>query len=176
MASPNWSRFGSEWNMGGFGSSLCPQSFDNFWFSRLIDGPLAHWGVWMGINTLRVGPLLCPDNVGILIFERYFLKFFRVQLFLSFFNFLSHLVLSQKYLHCFRGSSFVPTLTGQRERFQVSARSKSLRLTLPNYFKVLILVNYSQLLGYILRYRHRAGCKCTVQSSPYDRNYHSCSI
>lgn len=118
MASPNWSRFGSEWNMGGFGSSLCPQSFDNFWFSRLIDGPLAHWGVWMGINTLRVGPLLCPDNVGILIFERYFLKFFRVQLFLSFFNFLSHLVLSQKYLHCFRGSSFVPTLPVKERGFR----------------------------------------------------------
>lgn len=50
-------------------------------------------------TTLRVGPLLCPDNVGILIFERYFLKFFRLQLFLSFFNFLGHLVLSQKYLY-----------------------------------------------------------------------------
>lgn len=42
----------------------------------------------MGINTLRVGPLLCPDNVGMLIFARYFLDFCRVQLFLSFFYFL----------------------------------------------------------------------------------------
>lgn len=45
----------------------------------------------MGINTLRVGPLLCPDNVGILIFWRYFLEFCRVHLFLSFFYFFRKL-------------------------------------------------------------------------------------
>ena len=60
MASPNWSRFGSEWNMGGFGSSLCPQLFDNSWFSRLIDGPLAHWEVWMGINNAKGRSAIVP--------------------------------------------------------------------------------------------------------------------
>jgi hypothetical protein len=75
MASSNWSRFGSEWN-GGLIPSLCPDIRPNIRPGTRVyslSGPLAHWGEWMGINTLRVGPLLCPDNVGMLIFEsRYF--------------------------------------------------------------------------------------------------------
>lgn len=89
---------------------------------------------WMGINTLRIGPLLCPDNVGMLIFESRYYFFFRLLLFLSFLLFL-HLSIIELILgltrivyYDGRGSLlFAPTL----KEIQVSARStKATRLTL----------------------------------------------
>jgi hypothetical protein len=94
---------------------------------------LSHIG-GMGINTLRVGPLLCPDNVGMLIFRDIFWNSLVFAFSFPFFNFL--MVLHPKISTLFRASSFAPS---QREVSGLCPINRSHLAYVSKYSKVLIL-------------------------------------